>query len=529
MCVILVIGSKHQNTIPYDTDMMQKKYLVLFGFIVAKFILSYALVSPEYDLQRDEYLHLDQGKHLAWGYISVPPFTSWISYLINLFGAHPFWVRFFPALFGAFTMVLVWRIVEKLQGGLYALIIGQLAVLLSVILRINILYQPNSFDIFFWTLSYYCILSYVHSRQTKWFYFFAAAIAFGILSKYNIILLLAGIVPALLLSRQRTIFLNKHFYGCVLLAAIIILPNFLWQYQNDFPTARQLAELKRTQLVNVNRLDFLKDQLLFFSGFVVLVIASFIGFFRYRPFKKYQFFFWSFVFTLSLFILLRAKSYYAIGLYPIYLGFGAVYCERLLSRYKHSFFKPAFAVLLIFLSLPLILIAFPYRSPQKIVDNPSLYKSLGLLRWEDGKDHNLPQDFADMKGWKELANSIDTIYQNLADKTHCLVLCDNYGQAGAINYYSKFKGINAVSLNADYIDWLPLYRPIRHIILVQESGDDDPQRKREAPMFEKIRRMWVNENIFSREYGTTIYLLENATTDINKILREEIAATKSGN
>ena len=61
---------------------MTKKTLILFGFIILKFVLQYLLISPDYDLQRDEYLHLDQAHHLAWGYLSVPPVTSWFSYLI---------------------------------------------------------------------------------------------------------------------------------------------------------------------------------------------------------------------------------------------------------------------------------------------------------------------------------------------------------------------------------------------------------------------------------------------------------------
>lgn len=65
---------------------MTKKTLILLGFIVLKFLLQYILISPEYDLQRDEYLHLDLGHHLAWGYLSVPPLTSWISKIIYLLG-----------------------------------------------------------------------------------------------------------------------------------------------------------------------------------------------------------------------------------------------------------------------------------------------------------------------------------------------------------------------------------------------------------------------------------------------------------
>ena len=80
---------------------MNKNTLILIGFIALKFMLQYMLISPAYDLQRDEYLHLEQANHLAWGFQSVPPFTSWISYLILLLGNSVFWIKFFPALFGA--------------------------------------------------------------------------------------------------------------------------------------------------------------------------------------------------------------------------------------------------------------------------------------------------------------------------------------------------------------------------------------------------------------------------------------------
>jgi hypothetical protein len=80
-----------------------------------------------------------------------------------------------------------------------------------------------------------------------------------------------------------------------------------------------------------------------------------------------------------------------------------------------------------------------------------LYRKLGLLRWEDGKDHDLPQDFADMIGWHELAKIVDDAYEPLPDKINTIVLCDNYGQAGAINYYSKFPEMHAVSFSTDYI------------------------------------------------------------------------------
>jgi len=106
-----------------------KNTLILFTFICAKFYLQYILIDSGYDLHRDEYLHLDQAHHLAWGYTSVPPFTSWISSLIYLLGNSVFWIKFFPTLFGALTIVIVWQSVKALNGNLFALVLGATSVL----------------------------------------------------------------------------------------------------------------------------------------------------------------------------------------------------------------------------------------------------------------------------------------------------------------------------------------------------------------------------------------------------------------
>jgi hypothetical protein len=505
---------------------MKKTIALFFIVLVIKVGLQYLLIDPSYDLQRDEYLHLDQGKHLAWGYISVPPVTSWISWLINLFGGGVFWVKFFPALFGTFTIVIVWKIIEDLGGKTFALALGLVATLFSVLLRINILYQPNSFDIFFWTLTYYIIIRYITTNNSNWLYAIGFAVGFGILSKYNIAFLVIGLFAGLLITRERKIFLDKNLYIGALIALLIILPNILWQINNHFPTFHQLDELSRTQLVNVNRSDFVKDQVMFFVNSIFIIVIAFIGFVLYPPFKKYRFVFWSYVIAIALYLFLKAKSYYAIGLYPVLLAFGAVYLERLLSFGWRRYLKPVMVIVVIFLFIPMYLIAFPTKSPAEIESNNRIYKNFGLLRWEDGKDHGLPQDFADMIGWSDLGRKVDSVYTLLPDKKHTLVLCDNYGEAGAINYYSKFKDINAVSMNADYVNWFRLEKPAKNVILVQEASDDDPERTKEKPWFDKVMMTGMNDNPYSRELGTKVYLLQGAKIDINSILTKEIERRK---
>lgn len=504
----------------HKTLHVSKKNLILAGFIILKIALQYVVINPVYDLHRDEYLHLDQAKHLAWGYMSVPPVTSWISYLILLLGNSVFWIKFFPALFGALTIFVVWKTVEELKGGLFALILSALCVLFSVLLRINILYQPNSLDILLWTTCYFCIVKYISTEQTKWLYYLAAAFAFGFLNKYNLAFLLLGLLPALLLTRHRVLVLKKHFYFSVLLAFLIILPNLIWQYTNNFPVFHHLKELTETQLENVNRADFLKEQILFFIGSIFVIIAAFISFFTYKPFKNYRLFFWTYAFTLLIFIYFRAKGYYAIGLYPIFIAFGSVYLEHLLKEKWRVYLRPLAVALPVILFIPMIRVIFPVNSPAVIKKNSQAFKDLGLLRWEDGKDHELPQDFADMLGWKELAQHVDSAYNSINDKEHTLVLCDNYGEAGAINYYSKVKNMAAVSFSADYINWLPLAKKINHVILIKEI--DEPENSHDKELFETIDKFATVNNPFAREKGTTIYIMRNAKADINQHLENRL-------
>ena len=98
---------------------MDPKKIALSFFILLKFGLQYVAINPVYELHRDEFLHLDLGNHLAWGYLSVPPVTSWISFIIISLGNSVFWVKFFPAFFGALTIFFVWKTVEHLGGKLY--------------------------------------------------------------------------------------------------------------------------------------------------------------------------------------------------------------------------------------------------------------------------------------------------------------------------------------------------------------------------------------------------------------------------
>jgi hypothetical protein len=505
---------------------MKEKGIILLGFVLAKFLLQYTLISPEYDLQRDEYLHLDQAHHLAWGYLSIPPVTSWISSIIYFLGNSVFWVKFFPALFGALTMVVVWKAIEELKGNRFALILGATCVLFSALLRLNTLYQPNSLDVLSWTAFYFILIKYFKTENPKWLFVGAIVFALGFLNKYNIVFMLIGLFPAVLLTGQRKVFARKEFYMAFFLALLLVLPNLVWQYQNNFPVIHHLNQLSEIQLVNVDRWEFIKSQLLFFIGSLFVIVAALYALVFYQPFRAYKTFFWAMFFTLIAFLYFKAKDYYALGIYPIYISIGSFFLAEQLKNGWKKYLQPVAIALPVLFFIPMYKFVFPNKSPEYIVANTKQYKELGLLRWEDGKDHAIPQDFADMLGWKELAYKVDKIYARLPAPSKTLVLCDNYGQAGAINYYTQ-RNIRAVSFNADYINWFKLDQAYENLIRVISPEDRASELKETRPFFHTSSVSDSVTNPFAREYGTTIYTFIGAKIDINQRIKMEIEEVKS--
>ena len=490
------------------------QYWILILIVILKMILQCIVINPVYELHRDEFLHLDQANHLAFGFISVPPFTSIVSKLIFLLGGDLFWIKFFPALFGALTIVFVWLMVESIGGNVLSKILATSTLLFSVMARINTLYQPNSFDILAWTMIFYLLLKYFQSEKPKWLYFLAIIIAAGVCNKYNLVFLLFGLTTGFLLTPQRKILTDISLWKALLLLAVLLLPNILWQVVNHFPVLEHMKVLKASQLDNNTATGFLKDQLLYFSGAILLILASLLAFVCFKPFKPYRFVGISYVLIITLFALLKAKAYYALGLYPVLMAFGSVYVESVFKR-KWKLLVMLYLMLNNFAVFVFTAKAiYPIYSPTEIRQHTDAFEKLGMLRWEDGQNHALPQDFADMIGWREMAAKSLAAYKTIPadEQKNTLIFTDNYGQVGALNYYNRGKMPEAYSFNTDYIYWLRRLPRIQNLILVGNEPD-----KEIIAMFSAIKVVGVVENEYAREKGTRIFILSGAKPAFTKL------------
>jgi hypothetical protein len=150
-----------------------------------------------------------------------------------------------------------------------------------------------------------------------------------------------------------------------------------------------------------------------------------------------------------------------------------------------------------------------------------------LLKWEDGMEHHMQQDFADMLGWREMAFKVDSAVNSLKEKNEVLILANNYGQAGAVNYYTINK-LQAVSFNADYLDWFPVGQPIKHVVRIMEieKDDDDPERKQERSLCDTLILAGEIRNPYARERGTKIWVMKHVKGDVWPIILKEIREHK---
>ncbi len=487
-----------------------KRHLPLL-FALLKFATGLLLAGyGRYELHRDEYLYLNYGQHLAWGYLEVPPFTALQSWLALALGGGFFWVKYWPLLWGSLTVYVVVRLAQRLGGGAWAQALAGLCYLATLFGRLNLLFQPNSFEVFAFTLGTYLLVRHAQpDGRPRHLYGLGLVLGVAVLNKFTAFFFGAAALGALLLTMPR-VFGRRPVWAAGGLALLVALPALAWQLAHGLPFRHHMALLHDTQLVHVDTAGFWRDQLLMCLPALVVWGPGLWAALRGRPVPAARAAGLLYAGGLLLLTLLHGKNYYALGYYPALFAVGAVWWQARLARLTEGGRVVRVALLLLppLLAVPLLPYTYPLLAPATMARLGQLpfYQSVGLNRWEDGQNHPLPQDYADMLGWQELADKTYRAYQALPDSTRArtLIKCDNYGLAGAINYYNRNRRLPpATSFEGSYLYWFPAppARPYRHLLLVGEGHPDEL-----APFFGSWQKVGELTNPYARESGTTIYL-----------------------
>ena len=394
-----------------------------------------------YGYFRDELYYLACSRHLAAGYVDQPPFSIFLLALTRLLlGDSVFAIRLVPAVTSALSVAVLCMLVQKLNGGRTAAVIASLCFIASPqILGFHTYYSMNSLDILFWLLAAY-VLTLLGERATtgRWV-LLGAVLGLALLNKTSALWLGAGIGAGVLLTPLRADLRTRGPYLAAATAVVLFSPYVLWNMANGFPHLEFMKNAVSGKYSELTRTRFLVGQCVNMNPLVVLMaLLGLCWYFVSDAGRRHAYL--AIVFLAVLGILLlnpHTKPEYMAAAYPLLLAGGGVATERLGQRWGRAI-PWAVGALLVLTGM----VMAPFAMPVLPVGTYIRYAhALGVAPSTPEKQQlaELPQFFADMHGWEELARDVSQAYRTLpeAEQRTTVALVGNYGEAGALELYAR--------------------------------------------------------------------------------------------
>jgi 4-amino-4-deoxy-L-arabinose transferase-like glycosyltransferase len=391
-----------------------------------------------YGIHRDELLYLAMGRHLElWG-MDFPPGIALVAEVSRaVLGESLVALRFLPAVFGVAIVVLAGMIARELGGGRFAQGLAAFCVLTSpLFLRSSNLLQPVVLDQLIWTALLYTFVQLCRGHGPGEWILLGVLTGLGLLTKFTIAFIALGILVAVLLTPLREARFTWWPWMGLAVALALGAPSLVGQIRLGFPVLGQMADLRASQLERIGPFDFLLGQLLWGPA-VLLAGAGLVGLFMdaaMRPFRPVG---WSIAAAFVLLMLSQGKAYYAGPLYPTLFAAGAVMFDRAAHGLKGEILQSAAVAVLFAFFLIVFPLGVPVLPPLEMAAYARALGVTAAVRTNTGEVGALPQDFADMLGWKEQAEAVAAVYRALPpeQRARAVLVAGNYGEAGALDFY----------------------------------------------------------------------------------------------
>jgi hypothetical protein len=286
-----------------------------------------------------------------------------------------------------------------------------------------------------------------------------------------------ALAAGLLLAGEWRLFRSKWIWIGAGVAILLFLPNVIWEARHGWPQVEVVRNAQLYKNIPVTPLGFLAEQVVFLNPIVFpLWLTGLVWYFTSAEAKRFRFLGWAYLIVLAIFVIFGGKSYYALPVYPILFAAGGVMLERFAERGKSRRIVFGYAAIIVVAGL----IALPFGVPVLPVNTFLRYSRTlpysSLAKTErDALQAPLPQLYADMFGWKNMAETVAQVYDGLpaSDRANCAILGGNYGETAAIDYYGPALGLpKAIGGHNSYFYWGPRgYSGGCVIIFGEQSGE----------------------------------------------------------
>jgi len=434
-----------------------------FGRVSPSFFLAlaclalHALANGHYGFFRDELYFIVCGDHPAWGYVDQPPVVPLLaSWSHAIFGDFLRGFRLLPALALTAAIAMTAEFVRALGGGRFAQWLAGLCALFAPLLLLEgVLFFTDMFQPLAWLALIWIAVRVEQTGDERWWVAFGAVAGFALETKYLIAFFLVALALGLLATPLRKSLLRPWVYLGAALAVVIALPNLLWQQAHHWPFFELGAAGANGKNLPMSPLEYFAQQFLEVGplAMIVALCGLWAGIVRPRfAVARAAALAWAILFVV--FVRFHGKPYYLISIYPALFAFGAVRIEQWFANKMARGAALAGVVILGALAAPMTLPVLPVdmfiRYEQTIGFTPSV--------GERGETGILPQYYADMFGWPEMAKKIAQVYWSLppAERARAAFYGNNYGEAAAIDVFGAPLGLPpAISGHNNYYLWGP--------------------------------------------------------------------------
>jgi hypothetical protein len=404
---------------------------------LAELVLQLATIG-RYGWFRDELYYVACGRRLAFGYVDHAPGVALLAWLARVvLGDSLPALRLLPALAGALVVYLTGRLARELGGGRQAQLLAAAAALAAPrLLGTFHIMSMNAFEILLWTLAALVLARLAAGAPPHLWLLFGAIAGGGLETKHSMLFLGLGVAAGLVLTAAgRRALGGPWVYLGGALAALIALPNLIWEGLHGWPTVEFLQNAQATKNLPTSPLGFFVDQVLAMQPFALPVWAAGLGWLLVaRRAGRFRLLGWTAATVVVVLLAFRAKGYYLAPLFPLLFAAGAVAIEAAVAaRRAARWLHPAYLVVLLaggaliapfglpVLSVPAFL---RYQAALGVRPAPIERQELG----------DLPQSYADMMGWPQMAVQVAAVVRGLpaADQARACIVARNYGEAGAL-------------------------------------------------------------------------------------------------
>jgi Dolichyl-phosphate-mannose-protein mannosyltransferase len=473
---------------------------IVLYIAAVKFFLHIATAN-RYGIFRDEMYYWAGSMRMAWGYVDHPPLTVWLAWIArHLFGNSPLGVRLLPALAGAALVWLTGKLTRELGGGRFAQAMAALAiVVVPVYLILHHWLTDNAWEPLIWMGCIWFIVRTIHTGDERNWIWFGVLSGIGFENKYSIAFLLFGLFVGIVLTPYRPFLRSRYLWFGALVCALIAMPNFLWQVMHRFPFL-ELMYMVRISGRDVMRgpVAFIVDQAeilnpaLFplWAGGVIWLFAG-----RGQDKPRYRLFGWAFLVVLTTFIVLKAKNYYVVPIYPMLFAAGAIGLERIGDgRGIGRWMRFTYVTIVIVAGIVLLPFSVPVLSPENYI---RYQKALDIQpsQTEHQPNGSLPQWYADEFGWPEMVEKVASVYNSLPpeERARTAIFSNGWGEAAAVDFYGPKYGLPlAISKHNSYWIWGSGNYDGSTMIILRSGGRDEPS------LFESVESVGRVSHPYSR-------------------------------